>query len=58
MILMREANRVPANQRVRVDMQAYPVMAAFATQARTAVPTPNLPQMDRIRELGNDAAPR
>ena len=51
-VLMRETRRVPANQDVRVDPRAFPVMAGFATQARTAVPMSNWPQMAKVRELG------
>lgn len=53
-ILLREIGRVPANLRVRVDAQAYPIIAGFAAQARTAVPIPNIPQMALTRQVGND----
>lgn len=53
-VLMRETGRVPANQRVRVDARAFPVIAGFATQARTAVPPSNWPQMADVRQLGNN----
>jgi maltose-binding protein MalE len=53
--LMRQTNKVPANNRVRVDPQVYPVTAAFLAQARTAVPYPNRPQMDTVDKFGNEA---
>lgn len=53
-VLMRETGRVPANRRVRVDANAFPAIAGFAAQARTAVPLTNLPQLEMVRELGDD----
>lgn len=52
--LMREANRVPANSRVRVDQQAFPALAGFAAQARTAVAAPQQPQMAALAAQGED----
>lgn len=53
-VLMRELGRVPANQRVRVDPRVYPAIDGFATQARSAVPMSNLPQMESVRRLGQN----
>ncbi|KAA3655678.1 MAG: extracellular solute-binding protein [Chloroflexi bacterium] len=52
--LMRDTNRVPANRRVRVDQQTFPVIAGFAAQARTAVPVPQGPQMETLVASGED----
>lgn len=52
--LMREANRVPANRRVRVDQQTFPVIAGFAAQARTAIAVPQQPQMETLVDAGED----
>lgn len=52
--LMRQTDRVPANRRVRVDQQAFPIIAGFAAQARTAVATPQLSQMDILVDTGED----
>ncbi|MCB8987964.1 MAG: hypothetical protein H6661_09485 [Ardenticatenaceae bacterium] len=41
--LMREISRVPANRTVKVDSTTQLGVAGFATQARTAVPVPNIP---------------
>jgi arabinogalactan oligomer / maltooligosaccharide transport system substrate-binding protein len=38
--LMQQTKRVPANQLVRIDAAAYPEMAGFAAQGRTAVSIP------------------
>ena len=52
--LMRETDRIPANQLVRIDQQAFPVIAGFAAQARTAVAVPQLPQMGALVAAGED----
>lgn len=52
--LMRETGRVPANLRVRVDQQAFPVIAGFVAQARTAVAVPQLPQMETLVAEGDE----
>lgn len=51
--LLREAQRVPANQNVRVDSRVYPHLAGFSAQARTAVAVPTAPQMAVLQEEGN-----
>lgn len=53
-LLMREAQIVPANRRVRVDERIYPAVHGFREQVQTALPLPNLPQLLRVRELGDD----
>lgn len=50
---VREVSLVPANRRARIDGRAYPHIAAFATQARSSVAIPNIPQMQTILEQGN-----
>ncbi|MCA9991989.1 MAG: extracellular solute-binding protein [Anaerolineales bacterium] len=52
--LMRDAQVVPANQRVRIDPRLYPVIAGFAVQSRTAVALANTPQSVVVREQGSD----
>lgn len=52
--LMREISRVPANRTVKVDPRLNPGVAGFAAQARTAVPVPNIPQMNTLVTRGND----
>lgn len=56
--LMRRTDFVPANSRVRVNNRLNPLVASFVTQARTAVPLPNVPQMDAVLRLGGDAYTR
>jgi len=51
--LMRETGRVPANRHVRVDRRAFPAVSGFASQARTAIRPANLPQFERVLELGD-----
>lgn len=53
--LMRAARLIPANRRVRVNARLEPVSAILVAQARAAVPLPNLPALDDISRLGNDA---
>lgn len=52
--LMREARRVPANVRVRVNARLNPVVNGFVAQARTAVPLPNLPDLEAFFRQGTD----
>jgi len=54
-VLMRETRRVPANQQLRVDPRAFPLIAGFAAQARSAVPMSNWAQMAVVRELGSNS---
>ncbi len=53
--LMRRVGQVPANVQVRINPRLNPVVNSFATQARTAVPVPNVPQMDAVWRLADDA---
>lgn len=52
--LMRETGRVSANQRVRVDRRAYPLVAGFASQAKTAVVPPTHLPWAEIDDFGDD----
>ena len=54
-VLARRIGRIPANARVRVDPRISPVVAGFVAQTRSAVPMPNLPQMQDVRSLGNES---
>ncbi|MEM7536732.1 MAG: extracellular solute-binding protein [Chloroflexota bacterium] len=54
-ILMRQVQYVPANNRVRVNPRLHPIVASFVAQARTAVPLLNIPEMDAVFALGDDA---
>lgn len=56
--LMRLANFVPANQRVRINARLNPIVATFAVQARAAVPRPVDTQFQHLLELGNEAYAR
>ncbi len=56
--LMRLAGHVPANTRVRINARLNPIAAAFATQARNAVPTPTRPEYEAVMRLGNEAYSR
>jgi maltose-binding protein MalE len=53
--LMRRVRHVPANVQVRINARLNPNVAAVAAQARTAVPLRNVPQLDTVLRLGNDA---
>lgn len=48
-------DRVPANRWVRIDARVHPAIAAFRSQARSAIPVPNLPQMDYVWQYGDEA---
>jgi len=56
--LMRRTGFVPTNSRVRINARLNPLMASFVAQARTALPLPNVPQMDAVLRLGGDAYTR
>ncbi|MCB0082475.1 MAG: extracellular solute-binding protein, partial [Caldilineaceae bacterium] len=51
-MLMDLAELAPANINV-TDVEAHPAVAGFLEQAKTAVISPNRPQMRVIRDLGN-----
>jgi len=53
MRLARQAGRVPANAQVRIDVRLLPQVAGFMAQARTAVPRPSVPQMNRLITEGD-----
>ena len=53
-MLMRETGRVSANQRVRVDRRAYPLVSGFAAQAKTAVVSPTELAWAEIDDFGDD----
>ena len=53
--LARRIGKLPVNPQVRLDERVYPALAGFLAQTRTAIPRPNLPAMDKIAILGNDA---
>lgn len=54
MELVRQLHRVPANSRVWIDRRAYPVVAGFAAQTKTAVALPNIPQIADVAQAGNE----
>lgn len=56
--MMRETHLIPVNARVRVNPRLNPVVAEFASQARTAVPLRNIPEMDTVLRVGGDAYAR
>ncbi len=56
--LMRRTHLIPANNRVRINERLNPMIASFVAQARTAVPLPNLPQMEAVLRFGGDAYTR
>lgn len=56
--LMRLAGHVPANTRVRINARLNPIPAAFAAQARSAVPLPIRPEYEAVARLGNEAYSR
>lgn len=43
-----QADRIPENRLVRIDPRVYPAISGFQTQARTAIPVRNIPQMDDL----------
>lgn len=53
--LMRTIQMVPANGRVRVNPRLNPIVASFASQARSSIPVPDRPDMETVFALGNDA---
>ncbi len=55
LFFVRDASLVPANRRIRVDTRAFPMVSGFVAQVRNAIAVPNTPQMDLVRELGDDA---
>ena len=52
-LFVREISLVPANRQIRIDNRSYPAISAFATQARSSVPIPNIPQMQAVLTQGN-----
>lgn len=53
--LMRSASLVPANNNVRINPRLNPLVAAFTTQARTAVPVPMQKNFEALLTAGNEA---
>ena len=53
--LMRDIRLIPANSSVRINPRLNPIVASFASQARSSAPVLNIPQMDAVLRLGNDA---
>jgi multiple sugar transport system substrate-binding protein len=53
--LMRENQIVPANRRVRVDRQVYPLLAGFVSQSRQATALPPSVPLSALVELGDTA---
>jgi maltose-binding protein MalE len=56
--LMRRTDRIPANNRVRINSRLAPNIAAFAEQARSAVAPPLGQRVAELLRLGNDAYTR
>lgn len=53
--LMRQVRAVPANANVRINPRLFPLVAAFATQARNGIPYPTNPEFAAVVRLGNEA---
>jgi arabinogalactan oligomer/maltooligosaccharide transport system substrate-binding protein len=53
--LMRIVRLVPANVNVRINARLFPMVSAFASQARNGIPMPNSPQFAAAMPFGNEA---
>jgi len=53
--LARQLRRTPANTNVRLNSRVYPTLNSIMVQSKTAVPRPNLPQMDDLEIEGSKA---
>lgn len=49
-----QADRIPANRRVRIDSRVYPALAAFRIQVRTARPVHDLSQIADLLRQGDE----
>ena len=52
--LAREINRTPSNDQVRIDTRLNPSVAGFLAQAKTAIPVPNLAQIETLQQEGDE----